>query len=98
MGRLTISGRSRCADDVLVYTSAPLEQDLEVTGPIVVHLCASTDGPDTDFTAKLFDVYPDGSRLEPVRRHRPGALPQRAGAAEPGRRRARSTSSRSTAG
>ena len=46
--------------DVLVYTTPPLEQDLEVTGPIVVHLFASTDGPDTDFTAKLVDVYPDG--------------------------------------
>jgi uncharacterized protein len=46
--------------DVLVYTTPPLEQDLEVTGPIVVHLFAATDGPDTDFTAKLVDVYPDG--------------------------------------
>ena len=47
-------------EDVLVYTTAPLERDTEVTGPIVVHLFASTDGPDTDFTAKLIDVYPDG--------------------------------------
>jgi hypothetical protein len=46
--------------DVLVYTSPPLERDLEVTGPIVMHLFASTDGSDTDFTAKLVDVYPDG--------------------------------------
>ena len=36
-------------------------QDLEVTGPIVVHLFAATDGPDTDFTAKLVDVFPDGT-------------------------------------
>lgn len=48
-------------DDVLVYTSPPLDQDLEVTGPIVVHLFASTDGADTDFTAKLIDVFPDGT-------------------------------------
>jgi uncharacterized protein len=48
-------------DDVLVYTTPPLERDVEVTGPIVVHLFAATDGPDTDFTAKLVDVFPDGT-------------------------------------
>ena len=47
-------------NDVLVYTSEPLEEDLEVTGPISVKLYASTDGRDTDFTAKLVDVHPDG--------------------------------------
>jgi putative CocE/NonD family hydrolase len=47
--------------DVLVYTSPPLDRDVEVTGPVLVHLHASTDGPDTDFTAKLIDVYPDGT-------------------------------------
>lgn len=46
--------------DVLVYTSDELEQDVETTGPIVVKLYASTDGCDTDFTAKLVDVHPDG--------------------------------------
>ncbi len=46
--------------DVLVYTSAPLERDMEVTGPVLAKLYASTDGPDTDFTAKLVDVHPDG--------------------------------------
>ena len=46
--------------DVLVYTSAPLKQDLEVTGPIRVVLYASTSAPDTDFTAKLVDVFPNG--------------------------------------
>lgn len=46
--------------DVLCYTSAPLEQDMEVTGPIRVVLCAATDGPDTDWTAKLVDVSPSG--------------------------------------
>ena len=50
-------------NDVLVYTSDPLDQDLEVTGPVVVKLFASTDGPDTDFTAKLVDVHPDGYAL-----------------------------------
>ena len=46
--------------DVLVYTSAPLEQDLEVTGPVSVELWASSSAVDTDFTAKLVDVHPDG--------------------------------------
>lgn len=46
--------------DVLVYTSTPLKQDLEVTGPIRVVLYASTSAPDTDFTAKLVDVFPTG--------------------------------------
>jgi hypothetical protein len=46
--------------DVLVYTSAPLKQPIEVTGPIQVSLYASTSAPDTDFTAKLVDVFPSG--------------------------------------
>ncbi|HET9900287.1 MAG TPA: CocE/NonD family hydrolase, partial [Actinomycetes bacterium] len=46
--------------DVLCYTSEPLERDLEVTGPITVVLHAATDGPDTDWTAKLVDVRPSG--------------------------------------
>ena len=46
--------------DVLVYTSEVLERDLEVTGPIMVHLFASSSAVDTDFTAKLVDVRPDG--------------------------------------
>ena len=46
--------------DVLVYTSDPLKQDLEVTGPVRVVLYASTSAPDTDFTAKLVDVFPNG--------------------------------------
>ncbi len=46
--------------DVLCYTSAPLERDLEVTGPVTVVLYAATDGPDTDWTAKLVDVRPNG--------------------------------------
>jgi len=46
--------------DVLVYTSAPLEQGIEVSGPIEVTLYVSSDVKDTDFTVKLLDVYPDG--------------------------------------
>lgn len=44
--------------DVLVFQTPPLGRDVEVTGRIVVKLWASSDGPDTDFTAKLVDVYP----------------------------------------
>ncbi len=44
--------------DVLVFQTLPLEQDLEVTGPISVRLWVSSSAPDTDFTAKLLDVYP----------------------------------------
>jgi uncharacterized protein len=47
-------------DDVLVYTSALLKQDLEVTGSVRVVLHVATTAPDTDFTAKLVDVFPDG--------------------------------------
>lgn len=46
--------------DVLCYTSEPLAEPLEVTGPIKVVLYAATDGPDTDWTAKLVDVRPSG--------------------------------------
>ena len=50
-------------DDVLVYTGAPLEEDLELTGPIEVKLFVSTSAPDTDFVARLCDVYPDGRSM-----------------------------------
>lgn len=46
--------------DVLVYTSEPLERPLEITGPVTVSLWASSSAVDTDFTAKLIDVHPDG--------------------------------------
>jgi putative CocE/NonD family hydrolase len=46
--------------DVLVYTSAPLEKAVEVTGPVRVLLHATSSARDTDFTAKLVDVHPDG--------------------------------------
>ena len=46
--------------DVLVYTSQPLEKDLEVTGPVKVQLYAASSAVDTDFTATLTDVHPDG--------------------------------------
>ena len=47
-------------DDVLVYSTPPLLEDVEVTGPITMTLYASTSAFDTDFTAKLVDVEPSG--------------------------------------
>jgi hypothetical protein len=46
--------------DVLLFTSEPLSEPLEVTGRITATLSISSDCPDTDFTVKLCDVYPDG--------------------------------------
>jgi len=46
--------------DVLIYSTQPLMEDLEVTGPIKLMLYASSSAPDTDFTAKLVDVGPCG--------------------------------------
>ena len=47
-------------NDVLVYTGTALAEDLEVTGPVKMVLYAASTAPDTDFTAKLVDVHPDG--------------------------------------
>jgi uncharacterized protein len=46
--------------DVLVYTTAPMRRDMQVIGPVRVVLYAATSAHDTDFTAKLVDVFPDG--------------------------------------
>jgi hypothetical protein len=46
--------------DVLVYDTAPLEADLEITGPVAVTLFAASSAVDTDFTAALVDIFPDG--------------------------------------
>jgi putative CocE/NonD family hydrolase len=46
--------------DVLVYTSEPLAEDMEVCGPVSVRLAAASSAPDTDFMAKLIDVWPNG--------------------------------------
>ena len=50
-------------DDVLVYTTEPLERDVEVTGPVTLTLYASSSAPDTDFTGTLIDVHPDGRAI-----------------------------------
>jgi putative CocE/NonD family hydrolase len=49
--------------DVLVYTSPPLEDDLEVIGWISAELFVASSAPDTDFTVKLVDLYPDGRAM-----------------------------------
>lgn len=46
--------------DVLVYSTKPLPEEVEVTGPVKVVLYAATSATDTDFTAKLVDVFPNG--------------------------------------
>jgi uncharacterized protein len=73
---------------VLVYTTEPLERDLEVTGHVRLVLHAATTAPDTDWTAKLVDVQPDGRALSVAdgilrARYRDGADRERL--LEPGR-------------
>lgn len=59
MDQLGIEGRP----DLLIFTSEPLREPLEVTGRIWLMLWASSDALDTDFVAKLCDVYPDGRSI-----------------------------------
>jgi uncharacterized protein len=47
-------------EDVLVYSTPPLHENLRITGPLSVRLFAASSACDTDFTARLLDVYPDG--------------------------------------
>ncbi len=51
-------------DDVLVYTSEVLQDPLEVIGPVFVNLHAASGARDTDFTAKILDVHPDGRAIK----------------------------------
>jgi putative CocE/NonD family hydrolase len=53
--------------DVLSWTSAPLTQDLAITGPVEARLFAGTSGSDSDFVVKLIDVYPDDAEAAPER-------------------------------
>jgi len=50
--------------DVLVYTTEPLKQDLDVVGPLRMILYASSSALDTDFAARLSDVFPDGRAIQ----------------------------------
>jgi putative CocE/NonD family hydrolase len=49
--------------DILCFTTATLDRDLEVTGPVTLLLFASSSATDTDFTGKLVDVHPDGQAI-----------------------------------
>ena len=65
---LQVQGAADQADvekrqDVLVYTSEPLQQGLRIAGPLRAELFVSSSAPDTDFTVKLVDVFPDGKAL-----------------------------------
>lgn len=80
--------RIECRDDVLVYTTPPLDEDVEVTGPVTAMLYATTSAADTDWTVKLVDVHPDGAAYGVVdgivrARYRNG--PWKAEPIEPGR-------------
>jgi hypothetical protein len=51
-------------DDILVYSSDPLTEPVEIIGKVMVTVEAATDGKDTDFTAILVDVGPDGKAIK----------------------------------
>ena len=68
--------RAEQRQDVLVYTSDELAVEMEVTGPVKVVLYASSSATDTDWTAKLVDVHPDGRADQSVRRNPPRPLPR----------------------
>ena len=75
--------------DYLRFQTAPLEEDVAIAGPVTAELWVSTDGPDTDFEAKLIDVYPDGYEAllldAPIRtRFRNGFMPDEVAMMEPG--------------
>ena len=62
-------------EDILVYTSEPLERDMEVTGPVDFKLYAASSAVDTDWTATLSDLHPDGQAIHVCEGIRRGALP-----------------------
>jgi hypothetical protein len=66
--------------DYLRFQTPTLDKDVVIAGPVSVELYAATDGPDTDFEAKLVDIYPDGYEAlvldAPIRaRYRAGRMP-----------------------
>jgi putative CocE/NonD family hydrolase len=62
-GSVDVSGAQR-RPDVLTYTTPPLQNDLDVVGPIRLVLHASSSAPDTDFYGRLSDVFPDGRAIQ----------------------------------
>jgi len=59
-GALDQQRQEAARSDILVYSTDPLREGLEVSGPVQLTLYAESDARDTDFTVKLIDVYPDG--------------------------------------
>lgn len=55
---------SAARKDLLKFATPPLDAPFEVTGKVLVKLYISSDAPDTDFTAKLLDIYPEGDGRE----------------------------------
>lgn len=62
-GSIDVSGVHQ-RSDVLTYTTAPLDRDLDVVGPLRLVLFASSSAVDTDFSARLTDVFPDGRAIQ----------------------------------
>jgi uncharacterized protein len=62
-GSVDVSGVQQ-RSDVLIYTTAPLERDLDVVGPLRLILYASSSAVDTDFSGRLSDVFPDGRAIQ----------------------------------
>jgi hypothetical protein len=85
MDQRPIQGRA----DYLRFQTPVLAKDVVVAGPVKVELYGATDGPDTDFEAKLVDVYPDGYEAlvldAPIRaRYRHGRMPDQVAMMTPG--------------
>jgi predicted acyl esterase len=75
--------------DYLRFQTPVLDRDVTIAGPVTVELWGATDGPDTDFMAKLVDVYPDGYEAlildAPIRtRYREGRMPDQVKMMTPG--------------
>lgn len=62
-GSVDVNGVQRRAD-VLTYTSEPLERDVDVVGPLRMILYVASSAADTDFVARLSDVFPDGRAIQ----------------------------------
>ena len=85
MDQRPIQGRA----DYLRFQTPVLDRDVAIAGPVTVELYGATDGPDTDFEAKLVDVYPDGYEAlvldAPIRaRYRHGRMPDEVAVMTPG--------------
>jgi len=57
------SALHRQRKDLVLYETAPLAQDMEITGPMTATIWAATDATDTDWNVMILDVHPDGRAL-----------------------------------